>query len=402
MGRLCIQNKCSIWTTSVAYKTLLSVVPFLAVLFYFVDSKSLAGSTIFQKYVIDNLAIGVGDQIQKYILTLSTNLNLKAIGVAGFIILIFTVISLLSTIEAAFNNIWGVPKTRSFFMRVTTYWSVVTIGPLLILLSISSTIFIFKQDLLKDYIIFKWLGESLSYALPFLVSSLAMFLIYLCMPNTKVKVRSAVLGGVIAGCLWESGKIGFGYCAANVFTYDKLYGSFAALPIFLLWIYISWLIVMLGAEIAFADQYMKSYGKEKDVASVHFEFKEYLALHVMRYLSMRFDEAKPEVSVKEMSDAMDMPVRLVNEIAFYLAEASLISEISLEEETYQVALPLEKITIQDVLNALRKKGVALPMAQAQESMYLKDFLQRVKREMEKLTTGTTYKDIVDLSTTKKS
>ncbi|MBI2027702.1 MAG: YihY family inner membrane protein [Deltaproteobacteria bacterium] len=395
-----VKNKCAVWTTNLAYKTLLSIIPFLAVVFYFVDTKALTGTQTFQKYVLDNLAIGAGEQVKEYLLNLSSQVNMSALGVVGVVFLILTVLTLLSTIEGAFNNIWGVQKTRPFFIQITTYWSVVTIGPLLVLLSISLSAALLNQSLVQKITHIEWLSRGFVFVLPFILSSIALAILYVFMPNAKVKAKSALIGGLIAGCLWEFSKIGFGYTAQNFFSYDKLYGSFAAFPVFLIWLYISWLIVMLGAEIVFADQHMKSYGKEKKVEGVHFAFKEYLALHVMRYLALRFHSGKPEVSVEEMASDMGMPVRLINEVAYYLLEAGLVVEVSEEFEIYQIAKPLEKITLQDVLDAIRKRGIALKMEVSQESKYLKDFMARVEEHTRAITTGTSYFDIVKMTAAK--
>ncbi len=395
------RNKCAVWTTSLSYTTLLSLVPLLAVMFYifqiFGGVETITGSRLFEDYVLKNLTVGAGEQVTLYLKAFSKKIHMGALGGAGIVFLILTVVSLVTTIEKAFNNIWGVQKVRPLFVRISTYWSIVTIGPLLVALSLSLTT-TFKHDvLLKKIAHIQWLNETVIFILPFILSSLALFLLYLFMPNTKVKIRSALIGGIIAGCLWEGSKGLFTYSTIHILSYNKVYGTMAAFPVFLVWLYITWLIVLVGAEIAFADQHVKSYGKEKKVEGIHFAFKEYLALHLMRYLGKRFHDSKAPVSVEQVSTDMDMPVRLVSEVTYYLSEAGLLKEVSPEQETYQVAKPLEKITIQDVLNALRKRGVALEIARSEESSYLKSFMERLEKEVSQMTSSTNFLDIVKLS-----
>ncbi|MBI2608594.1 MAG: YihY family inner membrane protein [Deltaproteobacteria bacterium] len=401
-----IKNKCAVWTTSLAFTTLLQIVPLLAVMFYVFQMiggmESVPATKFFENFILSNLTVGAGEQVREYLRNFSGRIHSGVLGVAGVVFLILTVVTLMSTIEKAFNNIWGVQKHRSFFVRVSVYWSLITIGPLLAVLSLSLTASFQSEFLIQKVLEIKWLSSGFVFTLPYIFSSLALTLLYIFMPNTKVKIKSALTGGIIAGILWEFSKVGFSYATQHVFTYDKVYGAMASFPVFLLWLYITWLIVLLGAEISFADQHMKSYGKEKQVENVNFEFKEYLALHIMRYMGKRFHLGHAEVSVSQMSSDMNMPVRLVNEICYYLSEAHLVQEISPDEETYQVALPLERISVQKVLDALRKRGIRLEMESTQESKYLRSFLERLELATHKMTQNTTFLDIIKLSIRKKN
>ena len=396
-----IRNKCAVWTNSLSFTTLLSLVPFFAVFFYFIQwagTRSEGFKNFLHNYIRENLTMG-SEQIAHYLIQFSQNIQLGALGYSGLIFLILTIISLLTTIEKAFNNIWGIQNARPFFIRVCVYWTIVSVSPFLIGLSYTLSLSLQFEAVIEKIDHITWMNKTFLSALPYILSSAALTAIYKFMPNTKVRFRSALMGGIVGGCLWEGSKGAFYFMTRNVFTYHEVYGAMAAFPIFLIWIYISWLIVLLGAEIAFADQHLKSYGKEKKVENVHFAFKEYLALHIVRYIGRLFYEGKPPVSIETVSSDLGMPVRLVNEIAHDLAVLNIIKEISSDEEIYQMAKPLEKISVQNVLDALRKKGVSLEMSETEESVYLKSFIERLEIETQKITSNTSFLDIVKLSET---
>ncbi|HLD73660.1 MAG TPA: YhjD/YihY/BrkB family envelope integrity protein [Bdellovibrionota bacterium] len=396
-----IRNKCAVWTNSLSFTTILSLVPFLAVFFYFIQwagTKSEGFKIFLHSYIRENLTMG-SEQIANYLIQFSQNIQLGALGYSGLIFLMLTIISLLSTIERAFNNIWGIQNTRPFFVRVCVYWTIVSVSPFLIGLSYSLSLSFQFETIIKRIDHITWINKTVIFILPYILSSMALTAIYKFMPNTKVRLRSALMGGIIGGCLWEGSKSAFYFMTKNVFSYHEVYGAMAAFPVFLIWIYISWLVVLIGAEIVFADQHLKSYGKEKKVEEVHFAFKEYLALHIVRYMGRLFYEGKEPVSVDVISSDLGMPVRLVNEVAHDLAVANIIKETSPDEGVYQIARPLEKISVQSVLDALCKKGISLEMAETEESVYLKSFIERLEIETRKITSNTSFLDIVKLSET---
>ncbi len=395
-----IRNKCAVWTNSLSFTTILSLVPFFAVFFYFIQwagTRSEGFKLFLHNYIRENLTMG-SEQIANYLIQFSQNIQLGALGYSGLVFLVLTIISLLTTIEKAFNNIWGIQNTRPFFIRVCVYWTIVSVSPFLIGLSYTLSLSLQFETVIKkiDQI---WINKTFIFMLPYILSSVALTAIYKFMPNAKVRFRSALIGGIIGGCLWEGSKGVFYFMTKNVFTYHEVYGAMAAFPIFLIWIYISWLVVLIGAEITFADQHLKSYGKEKKVEDVHFAFKEYLALHIVRYMGRLFYEGKPPVSVEVVGADLGMPVRLVNEVSHDLAVSNIIKEISADDEIYQIGKPLEKISVQNVLDALRKKGISLEMSETEESVYLKSFVERLEMETQKITSNTSFLDIVKLSET---
>src|SRR3989338_564488 len=337
-----------IHATALAYTTLLSIVPFIAVsmaLFKAFGGFSVIQSKI-EPMILDNSAIGTGESVQKYILEFTQNLHAGALGIVGVIFLILTVIGLLLTIEGAFNDIWGVKKSRSLFQRFTSYWTMITIGPLLVAASIGLT------ASFETYPFSKFLVTIA----PYVLTWVGFMLLYIYMPNTTVHYRSAFLGGVVAGTLWILTKEGYQLYAAKSVTYSAIYGSLSALPIFLIWLYLTWVIILVGAEISFANQNIETYREERRTQNLSYDFKEFLALNLVAYICEHYQTQKGAVTAKEVTQAFGLPIRVVNELLYELSESDILFETGEKERYYAPSKPLENIFIDDVIGALRAKG----------------------------------------------
>ncbi|MBI4041433.1 MAG: YihY family inner membrane protein, partial [Deltaproteobacteria bacterium] len=342
------KKRLAVRATALAYTTLLSIVPLIAVSMALF--KVFGGFSIVQEklepFIFQNLAIGTGEVVKNYILGFMKNLHTGALGITGFVFLILTVIGLLSTIEAAFDDIWGVRKTRNWLRRFNAYWTMITVGPILLVASLGFGAYVHSIPFASFFI----------YLLPYILTWIAFFLLYIYMPNTKVHFRSAILGALIAGSLWELAKYGYTWYAKASVSYNAIYGSLGALPLFLIWLYLGWVIVLIGAEISFAMQNIETYRQEKWIANLSYEFKEFLALILMTYICEQYEHQKGPVSAQEITHTFTLPVRAVNDVLYQLAEAHLIIESGEEDRTYIPCQPLEKISVQDVMNALRLRG----------------------------------------------
>lgn len=259
------KHKLPVRSTALAYTTLLSIVPLLAVslsIFKAFGGLEKAAGPI-QDFLLSNLATGNGNTAVVYFQQFIESYQSAQIGLVGFILLIFTVIALLTSIEKAFNDIWMVQKQRPFIQRVTVYWSMITIGPILLALSLSITSALQSHTLVNNILGLTGAQQFFIAKLPW-VTTFALFTsLYMIMPNTKVRFRSAIIGGVIGGALWEVAKIGYTIYAAQAVVYSKIYGALGIIPIFLIWIYYTWVVVLIGAQIAFADQHFKEFKRSK-------------------------------------------------------------------------------------------------------------------------------------------
>ena len=236
---------------SLAYTTLLSVVPLATVIFGMFKGMSAfesLGASI-QSFIIGNFVPAFSDTVREYL----TGFSQKAAGLTstGIVVLIIIVLMLLATIENAFNVIWHVSKRRNIAARFMVYWAILTLGPILVGAGLFITSYLFSLSFVID------MNESFGFRdqllpwLPFFTTSIAFTLLYILIPNCYVSRTHAIIGGVGSAAMFEVAKYGFGFYVKAIPTYQIIYGAIAVIPIFLIWIYISWVIVIMGAHITF-------------------------------------------------------------------------------------------------------------------------------------------------------
>ena len=235
---------------AMTYTTLLSLVPLIAVsiavfsVFPIADKISLA----VQDFVFENFVPASSDVLQSYLDEFSG----KAAKMTGtsFVFLVIVAVMLMASIDQAFNRIWRVKRKRGFMKKFMVYWSVLSLGPILIALSIAVTSYIISLPLLSDSGVFEPAGKLLVFA-PVAVSAIAFMLMYSVIPNRPVPIKHALIGGFVAAILFELSKRGFGFYVTQFATYEAIYGALATIPIFLMWLYLCWLVTLLGAEFTY-------------------------------------------------------------------------------------------------------------------------------------------------------
>lgn len=268
----------------------------------------------------------------------------------GIVFVFFSVFGLMYGIESAFNAIWGTKRNRSWFRIFTDYMLIVLILPFVVASVAGLTTALETEEL-------AWgpLGLLLSSA-RYLVLWLALATVYYVVPNTKVPIRYALLGGVIAGTLWVLTAKAFLHFQWGVAKADFFYGGFALIPLTLVWIYTCWLIILFGAQITFAYQYEKTFAMERLAERASYAYKEAIALRAVTEVSRRFDAGLPPLSAAECAAEWNVPVRLLNDTLNELEEAGLLRPVNTEPVRYQPARSIDKITIGDVLKAMREYG----------------------------------------------
>lgn len=391
-----VKNRSAVRATALAYTTLLSIVPLIAVMMAFF--KAFGGfdkiTVILEPYILKNLATGSGEIVSKYLAQFAENIHAGALGVVGVGFLILTVVGLLSTIEAAFNDIWGVRTKRSWLKRFNTYWTIVTMGPLFIAVSLGATASLQSSHFVKTFVAEQaWIGVFLKLA-PYVLTPLLLTMLYAFMPNTRVRFRSALLGGIASGVLWEFAKVGYTVYVTRGVDYGNVYGSLSVLPIFLVWLYLTWIIVLVGAEISFADQHIRTYREERLSARVSHEFKEFLSLNFVAYICGAYQREKGVVTSQQLTDAFEIPVRLVNDILFNLCQSGILIEMGEEEHYYCPGKPMEKMTVKGVLSALRSVGTSLRFEQTPYSEYMTNMIRDIDQSLEKGPAQKNFKEIV--------
>jgi membrane protein len=282
----------------------------------------------------------------------------------GVIVLIWSVMSLLDRIENSFNHIWQIGTSRPWYRKFTDYLTIMLIAPVFLILSSSVTVFINTQ--LPEYLskapildFFKPVISFLVQFSPYFLTWLTLTVLFIIMPNTKVKFRAGVVAGIISGTilqllLWVYFDLQFG-----ISKLGTIYGSFAAIPLFIMLLQSSWIIVLLGAEISFANQNISRYEFESEALNISHHQKIALTLMIMNLIIRNFVDCERPLSSESIAAKLKIPVRLVRDIIHDLTSLNLVSivhEESEKERLFQPAMDINSITVSLILSRLDNKG----------------------------------------------
>ena len=308
--------------SSLAYATLLSLVPLITVMFGF-----LGGLPLFEKmggfienFIISNFVPAFGDTIQEYLHEAS--LKTSQLTVTGVTVLIIIALMLLATIDNALNTIWHVKVRRRPATRFLVYWSILTLGPLLVGAGIILTTYVLSLSIVSD------VGASLGLELhllswiPFLTSAIAFTLLYILLPNCVVSRRHAMIGGMVAALLFEYAKYGFGVYISSYSTYEAIYGAIAVIPIFLIWIYTSWVIVILGAHITFCLSAFRLGAEISGSRGPEWTFADACDVIALLWSAQRAGTALNYAGLRK--SGIKLPLHQINEVMNTLDEANWI------------------------------------------------------------------------------
>lgn len=283
----------------------------------------------------------------------------------GMIILFYSVMALLEHIESSFNNIWQIRGTRAWYRKFTDYLTIMIISPVFIILSSSITVFVGTQlaEFMSKAPILEFFKPILSFLVklaPFFLTWFALTILYMIMPNTKVKFLPAFISAVIAGSILQGLQWLYIDLQFGITKLSAIYGSFAAIPLFLIWIQASWTVVLLGAELSFANQNISQYEFESDSLNISLYHKRALVLIILHMIIRNFSLGEKPVSAEYIAKNLKIPVRLVRDILQDLTSVELVSVIhqnKQDERFYQPALDINRITVSFVFSRLDKKGI---------------------------------------------
>ena len=258
-----VEDKCIQRASALAFATLLAIVPFVvlgfAMLANFNALESL-GDTILRS-MADALMPSSSKAIEKYLTGVAHRST--ALSVFGILGLLFTATALLNTMEEAFNDIWGITRARSWLAKFIIFWALLTLTPLLIAASLSIGSNVSGLPGVENVAAGAKALQETPFLLPWLISSLALAALYTLLPNTSVPIRFALIGGLFSGALFELTKFGFHFYVTQLANYEKTYGALATLPLFLIWLYLVWVVVLIGAEIVFCLQHPEQSQKQR-------------------------------------------------------------------------------------------------------------------------------------------
>lgn len=342
------EDRIQLRASALTLYTLLSVVPIVSLIFAI--AKGFGIENLIQQELINSFQgqEEVFNWIIEYANSFLENTKSGYLAGVGIVILIWSVIQVLGNIESAFNRIWQIKKSRSYVRRFTDYLTVVMIAPVFMVLA--STLTVAISGALNRFTEAYPLLEHLNLiagSLPFVIIWFLFAFIYMVMPNTKVKFKSAFIAGFIAGSLFQLTQWGYIHFQIGVTKYGAIYGSLAALPLFIIWMQLSWLIVLLGAEISFANQNINLYEYESDSLLLSPRLKMTLTFLIANLVIKNFEKGQSPLTSTEISKNLKIPVRLVREIVDSLIDIKIFSELILEgekERAYQPAIDINKIS----------------------------------------------------------
>jgi len=342
----------------------LSIVPVLAILFGITRGFGLEGNL--ERVLYDNLSIQ-DDIVEKVIQFANSILEKTKGGLLASVaipVLAWSVIKVLTTIERTFNDIWQIRKSRAFVRKFSDYLIIVVIAPSLMIFGSSATVFLSShvRALSLEYEIFGYVSPFLQFILklaPWILIWILFTFLYKIVPNTRVRIKSAFVAALIAGTIYQLVQLIYLRFQLGVSSYNALYGSFAALPLFLIWVQLSWSIVLLGAEISFAYQHVNHYDFESDSLNISYSMKRTITLMIVHAVVKNFVMGKPPLTAELISSKLDLPSRLTNLMVSELTDCGLFTETSTEtykESGYQPAVDINRISINYVLSTLELKG----------------------------------------------
>lgn len=355
------KDKLSVNASALTYFTLLSIVPVLAMGFGI--AKGFGMDKLLEEEITASLK--GQEEVLNYILNFTrTMLDTAKGGIIaglGFILLIWSVIKLLSNIENIFNRVWDIKKSRSVVRKFTDYLTIILLGPVFMILASSITVFISTQlsNISQSGMFHFATPLFLKFAkiIPFIIVWIIFTILYLIMPNTKVKFRSAVIAGITAGTIFQIFQGLYIYFQSGATRINAVYGSFAALPLFLIWLQTAWFVVLLGAEISFAVQNVKLKGSSLSMQKLSINYQKKLALYLLVYIIDFFKKGSKAPNIQKLSSITRLPFDTTAFILENLVKAGIINRIySKDKNTFQPAISIENLTISKVINDYENFG----------------------------------------------
>ncbi|MCC6953009.1 MAG: YihY family inner membrane protein [Deltaproteobacteria bacterium] len=381
-------DDCFSRASALAYATLFALVPVSALSFSMFAVFGLSGHDVGRavKTILDQLLpVSTNEQITELESQIFSHLqlfafNVQALNTVSIGVLVFTSIALLNTIESALNVIWRSTSNLSLFSKLTSFWTVLTLGPLLIALSIFWTTQVDASGFGREYSTLYFL--LVSYIIPTIVTSLALSILFYKLPAARVGVGDAMLGAVVAAVLFELTKRGFAYYVGISTTYSTIYGVVASIPLFLFWLYVTWVVILFGAEISYQSSSIHILSGLRRFATELGEVGALIGLRLLlpfgrAFLLGKSPPTEGEVAIEAGSD----PV-LVRTCLNVLSDANILT--ALDEKTHSRALALapDRITVDMVLETFRSKEYRKRIEKGLESVKsnaLFELLQRGSR-----------------------
>lgn len=353
-----IEKLVKLQAMALAFKTLLSLAPLLAVVFAIL--KSFGVHNRMEPALAEALApLGEkGQEITAHLIKFVDQMRVGALGSVGLVTLFITVLSLIGTIEDSFNHIWRVKSPRKLTRKFSDYLSVILVGPVLVFAAVTVTATLHSNAFVQKLMSLEPFGTvilTLLKLVPYVTLWGAFTFVYIFVPNTRVRLKAALVGGLVAAVLWQTVGWGFASFVASSTGYDAIYKSFATLLLFLLWLHVGWVIVLLGAQVAYAYQHLHLYQEDREELARSPAGREQLALHMMFLVGRNFCHGLDPMSVSELANQLSLPAGLVYDFMDMFHRARLVLPLA-DEETFVLGRNPETIAIKEILDCVRNAG----------------------------------------------
>lgn len=406
------EHTCQFRASALTFYTMLSIVPVLALIFGI--AKGFGLEEMLEKQITERLQVidslnsdvNISEQLMVFVNQFLDNVSstrgdiVAGIGVA---LLFMTILKVLGNIENSFNYIWGIQKPRTFTRKFSDYLSVIIVCPVLLAIAGSATVVISSKisTIIEGLAIGEYIKSLIMLGirlLPYCSLWIVFTFIFIFMPNTKVKFRSGLIAGIAAGTLFQLAQWAYIKFQIGAAKYNAIYGSFAALPLFLAWLQLSWFIVLLGAEISFAHQNVETYEFEPDCHNASLSAKNKVSILITAIIVQNFQKGLKALSAAQISSKYDIPIRLVRESLNNLLDAEIVSEVRIEDEKdfgYQPAKDVENLKIYDVISAINQKGAPnLPLPDTELVNKINDTMANINEKLNMSSDNLKFKDIV--------
>ena len=374
--------------TALSFTTLLSIVPLLALAFSVL--KGLGAQNKLAPLMLHQVAAG-SEEVVNRVISYIDNTNMGSVGAIGLAVLLFTAINMLGSIEEAFNAAWGVTETRSLYRKFSDYLSVLVSAPLLLLAATSITTTVQSDTMISWLFDYTYVGDLIMFLLsftPYLIVWIALFVLYIFLPNTRVRYSSAIIGAVLAGTLWQFAQWCYIHFQVGAGNYNAIYGTLAALPILMVWIFVSWAIVLFGMEVVAAHQNLRTFRRDIRGRQISHRLKEMVALAVLRHIAQAFQDGTPGWGDQHLAVRLCLPVRVIRDTLNQLMEAGFIVQAA--HGTYYPARELDQIEVSQVLLALRSRGASGTICGEEQT---EELLATVDQTVRTALEGLTLKDL---------
>jgi membrane protein len=400
-----VKDHCDKNAAVLTYYSMLNVVPVVAVMF--AVAKGFGLEKMIEKQVLQmaekaNWETDITNQILTFSHSLLDQAKGGLIAGVGVVLLLWTVISILGKIEESLNDIWEVKKSRTLIRKFGDYLAMMISAPILLIVSSSATVLLASQVkvIMQKIAVLGFFSSVITFLLNLLpyVSIWAMLtMLYLVMPNTRVPLRSGIFAGVLAGTIFQIVQWVYIKFQIGVASYGAIYGSFAALPLFLGWVQMSWMIILFGAEFAHAFEYFETFGFHPDFSRISISSRKTLILRIFHLLAKRFALGEKPLSLKQISRTLEIPVPVVRQLLYDLSSVGLVVEAVSTDKSgiaYQPGRTIENITVKEALDEFERNGITkLPDPSSEESRKIAAYLKEISEAIEKSPANVRLKEI---------